>query len=144
MQFTIKKTNITLSLSLEQFINRKIANLERLLEPGLIATPSRYKKSLIRASLEIGKPSRRHRKDSICYAELQLRLPGKSFRTESYNWDLKLAVNEVHAEMQRKLKEYKEKWIARSRRKRRALKRSLRFANGAALPKGKRVREEAF
>jgi len=134
MQITVKRTNIEISSSLEKFAEEEIASLEKFISPKLIARSLQGKKALLRASLEIAKSPRYHSKDSMYYAELQINLPGKILRTESCNWNLKLAILDVRNKMQRKLKAYKEGLIARSKRRQRVLKRKLRFARGAMVP----------
>ncbi len=59
--------------------------------------------------VEIGKTTSHHQKGDIFRAEAQMRFPGKSLRAESKRDDLKLAITEIKDELQRELKQYKEK-----------------------------------
>ncbi len=110
MKIIIQATNFKLNGALNDFIDEKIGDLER----GL----GRADSEAVEARIEIGKPSEHHKKGDIFYAEVNLKMPGKLLRATSENWDLRIAITEVKDEIQRQIRKYKEKMIAKSRRPR--------------------------
>jgi len=150
MKIIIKTKNITLSPALQEFIEEKINSLEKFLN---IFGEEKYLnhffskgKPKIEAWVEVGKETQHHRKGKIFRAECQLRLPGKSIRSESNSKDLRMAVCEVKDELQRELKRYKNKITAKKKRESRTFKKSLKLAKAAQTvrKKGARVREEGI
>jgi len=110
MKIIVQATNFKLNKALSTFINEKIGDLER----GLGKADS----EAVEARVEIGKPSGHHKKGDIFYAEINLKMPGKLLRATSENWDLRIAITEVKDELQRQIRKYKEKMIAKNRRSR--------------------------
>ena len=92
MKIVIKATNIKLTSALHQYIEEKINSLEEFLK-------------IVEAWVEVGKETRHHRKGPFFRAECQMRLPGKSIRSEARQKDLRLAIDEVKDELQRELKQ---------------------------------------
>jgi len=110
MRIIIKATNIELTRSLRDFIEEKIGELEKFLEDILKKIDVLDgRKPRAEAFVEIGKPSRHHRKGDVFYAECQIPLPGKGVRSEAEGEDLMMAIVEVKDELQRLLKKYKGK-----------------------------------
>ena len=101
MDIIIKATNIQLTPYIKKYVDTKIGSLARFLK--------RIEPSLLIARVEVGKPSRHHKKGNVFYAEVSLQLPGKALRAQAQNWDLHLAIDEIKNEMQRQIKDYKEK-----------------------------------
>lgn len=125
MKIVIKTTNIKLNRALENFIERKINDLEKF---SKIFLPKKYfdgyyRKGKPRAEawVEIGKTTLHHRTGPFFRAECQMRLPGKSLRSEALAKDLRQAIVEVKDELQRQLKQYKNKLITKTRKKQRRL-----------------------
>jgi len=112
MKIIIKSKNLELSPALEGFINEKINSLEKFLQ--IFKNKNYYGdffgkgKPKAEVWVEIEKNTH-HKKGEIFRAEIQMRLPGKSLRAEATSADLKLSINGIKDEMQRELKEYKEK-----------------------------------
>jgi ribosome-associated translation inhibitor RaiA len=75
-----------------------------------------------------------------------MRLPGKSLRSEACSGDLRLAITEVKDELQRQLKQYKNKITAKTKRGQRKRKKSLHLSSLAKfqIKKGQRIREEGI
>jgi putative sigma-54 modulation protein len=110
MKIIVQATNFKLDKALHDFIDEKIGDLERAL--GSADNES------VEARVEIGKPSGHHKKGDVFYAEVNLKMPGKLLRATSENWDLRLAITEVKDDLQRQIRKYKEKVIAKNRRPR--------------------------
>lgn len=113
MKIVIKATGIKLNRALKTYIQEKIGGLEKFVE---IFQEKKYYngffgkgKPRVEAWVEIGRTTRHHYKGPVFRAEVQMRLPGKSLRAEAVREDLKLAIVEVKDELQRELKEYKER-----------------------------------
>ena len=124
MKIIIKTTNIKLNRALENFIEKKINDLEKFSKIfHKKYFDGYYGKGKPRAEawVEIGKTTSHHRKGPFFRAECQMRLPGKSLRSEALAKDLRQAVVEVKDELQRQLKQYKNKFIAKARKKQRRL-----------------------
>lgn len=132
MKVTILTKNIKLTPALKYFTESKINDLEKFSgilnrdyfggeadKTNLLYFDEYYGKGKPRteAWVEISKTTRHHKKGPFFRAECQLRLPGKSLRAEAEKERLKLAIVEVKDELQRQLKQYKEK-IAEKQKKR--------------------------
>lgn len=150
MKIIIKATNIKLNQALKDFVETKINDLEKF---SKIFESEKYfngffgkGKPKAEAWVEIGKVTLRHRKGPFFRAECQIRLPGKSLRSEASSRDLRLAISEVKDELQRQLKQYKNKLIAKTRRGERKLKKAFRLSPAAKfrIKKGQRIREEGI
>ena len=139
MKINILTKNIKLTPALKDFIEEKINPLEKFAKvPPLFpaqkinsSTGSQIKKYTdanskifnkkgagprVEAWIEIRKETLHHKKGPFFWAECQMRFPGKSIRSTARAENLELAVNEVKDELQRELKEYKEKFMAKEKR----------------------------
>lgn len=106
-------------------------------------------KPRIEAWVEVGKESLHHQKPERSegaemkhqlqrqgpwfYVECQIRFPKRSLRSVARRKDLKLAITEVKDELQRQLKQYKEKFRAETKRGARVLKKELKISPLARL-----------
>lgn len=149
MKIVIRTKNINLTEALRNFVQKEIESLEKFAE--ILQAESKYfngflgkGKPRVEAWLELTRETQHHRKGDIFRAECQMRLPGRSIRAEALSEDLKTAIIEVKDKLQRALKEYKEKKIAKTKRGTRAFKKDLKLVPEAKLParKGERIREE--
>lgn len=98
MLIQIESKNIKLDDALIVWVRNKIGGLEKFLK--------KINPSLAEARVEIGKPSKHHRKGEVWYAETNLKLPGRLLRATSTAKDLRTAVNQVKDELQRQIKKY--------------------------------------
>lgn len=149
MKIVIKTTNIELTPSLKELIEEEINSLERF---SKILQDEKYYdhffgkgKPRIEAWVEVGKTTRHHKKGDVFRAEAQMRFPKKSLRSEAVAKNLRQAITEVKDELQRQLKQYKEK-IPKSltRRRQRVLKKELKITKGARFYRKGRIREEGI
>lgn len=124
MKVVIKTKNLRLTKTLKSFVEEKVNSLEKFLKIFQSAEHFNHffgkGKPRIEAWVEIGKISLHHKKGPYFWAECQMRLPGKSLRSTAKSNDLKLAITEIKDELQRELKEYKEKIIDKTKRRQRA------------------------
>lgn len=112
MKIVIKTTGIKLNQAIKNFIEEKINDLEKFSEIFGEKYFNGYfgkGKPRVESWVEVGKITRHHQKGPIFRAECQMRFPGKSLRAEVVSKNLKSAIVEVKDELQRQLKQYKEK-----------------------------------
>lgn len=146
MKIIIKATNLKLTPALEQYIREKINSLEKFSKT--LETEKYYDSFLtkgkprVEAWVEIGKTTLHHRKGSVFFAECQMRFPKKSLRSTAEGKDLKLAMTEVKDELQRELKQYKNKLAAQTKRRARISKKELKLSPQARFYRKGRIREE--
>jgi len=120
VKIVIKTKNLRLPKAIKNFIEEKINSLEKFLK---IFGKEYYNhffgrgKPRVEAWIEVGKETFHHKKGPYFWAECQIRLPGKSLKSTAISKDLKLAITEVKDELQRELKEYKEKIIDKTKKK---------------------------
>jgi len=149
MKIIIKTTNLKLNQALKNFIEEKVNSLEKFSEifqqkyfNGFFGKG----KPRVEAWVEIGKTTLHHQKGPFFRAECQMKFPGRSLRATALSRDLRLAVTEVKDELQRQLKQYKNKLTAKTFRRQRRFKKSLRLHPSAKfkIRKGARIREEGI
>lgn len=134
MKVTIKTTNLKLSPGVKKVIEEKIATLDKFI---------RHIDTSVDGFIEVALETRHHKKGKIYYAEANIKVPGKIISSEAREKNIYRAIDEIKDELQRLLKEYKKRKIAKRERAIRALKRKSRYLS---LPreeeKGKRIRQE--
>lgn len=116
MPISIKTTNLEITPSLNSYIEKKIGSLIKFLK--------QYDSSVIETTVEIGKPSQHHKHGNVYYAEVNINLPGQFIRANINAADVYSAIDGVRDELQRQIKENKEKTITRNRRKERSFKKA--------------------
>jgi len=125
MIIKIKATNIELTEELSQWVEEKVGDLKKPL--GKFGEDSFDKgKDKIEVWVEIGRTSRHHKKGDIYRAEIQLYLPKKHLRAVSKSIDLRAAVIEARDELDREIRKYKGRRIARARKWARKAKQTAR------------------
>jgi len=87
--------------------------------------------------VEIEKTTSHHSKGKVFRAEVQIRLPKGTIRAESTQDDLRVASVEFKNQLQRAIKQYKEKNKAIKGRKVKKLKELFRFSSSARFKKKK-------
>lgn len=107
MKITVKGTNIKLSDSIYEYIQKKIDTLDKFVQN---VNP-------VEGWVEVEKLNRPKETSDVFRAEAQVKLPGVSgIRAEASEWDLHTAIDRVKDDLQRQLKRYKRKMIAKRRR----------------------------
>lgn len=148
MKIIIKTKNLRLTPTLKELIEEKIGSLEKFLE---IFQEEKYYnhflgkgKPRVEAWVEIKKITLHHQKGLFFRTECQMRLPGRSIRSESVSENLSLAITEVKDKLQRELKEYKEKIADLTKRRTRVSKKELKLAKEVRVYRNERIREEGI
>ncbi|MDP1538850.1 MAG: ribosome-associated translation inhibitor RaiA [bacterium] len=139
MKIVIKTKNLKLDRSLENFIEEKINDLEKYFDSFFGKG-----KPKVEAWVEIGKETMHHKKGPFFRTECQIQLPRKDIRAESISENLYLSINEVKDELQRELKNYKNKMTAKMKRGARVLKKEIHLSPEARLYRKGRIREEGI
>ena len=146
MKINILTKNIKLTPALKNFVEEKINSLEKFAK--ILQNKQYYNhffgkgKPRVEVWIEIGKETRHHKKGPFFWAECQMRFPKKSLRSIAKGKNLELAINEVKDELQRELKEYKEKIIVKEKRGARIFKKGLKLSPRARFYRKGRIREE--
>ena len=149
MKIVIKTKHIELSEALRDWISKKLEPLEKFEKIFQEEYHDHFfgkGKPRVELWLEVGKTTRHHRKGPFFFAEAQMRFPKKSIRSTAASKNLRQAITEVKDELQREIKEYREKIRARYERGAREFKREIKVAEGAKVKrkKGERIREEGL
>lgn len=148
MKIVIKTTNIQLTTSLKEYIQEKINSLEKFAK--MFQKEEYFNhffgkgKPRVEAWVEVGKETLHHKKGPFFFAECQMRFPKQSIRSTARAENLKLAINEVKDELQRKLKQFKEKLKAQTERRTRILEKELKLAKEARFYRKGRIKEEGI
>jgi len=144
MKVVITTKNVELAPVLKDFITRKISSLEKFSE---LFQPKKYfdgffgkGKPRIEAWVEIAKTTLRHKKGPIFRVECQMRFPGKSLRSETRSEDLRIAIVQIKDELQRQMKQYKNKIMAKTKRGSLEFKKSLHLSHSVRF-KIKKLKE---
>ena len=101
MRITLHAKNLDLTPSIKAFVEGKIGSVSKFLKPA--------EDSLAEAQVEVGKPSRHHRSGFVYYAEVNLKIGSRFFRAVVEHLDLHTAIDLARDEIERQIKEYKEK-----------------------------------
>jgi putative sigma-54 modulation protein len=134
MKVVIKATKVKLTPEIKNFIEEQINSLEKF-SKGI------FGKNYYNGFLRKGKPRAeakveiKGKERGFYYVECNLNFPKRLIRSESLKKDLKSAIYEVKDELQREIKEYKEKFFEKFKRGARKLKRELKIAEEAKRKK---------
>lgn len=131
LKLNIKGTNLKLTPEIYSYIEDKIGNLDKFIEKP---------DPVVQAWVEIGISTKHHQTGDIYRAEIQIRLPKKGVRAESFGKDVFTAIDAARDELQEELKKYKEKQEAVYKRSARALKKIFRFSRLAQLWRKGRIK----
>ena len=119
MQIDIKETDIKLGEALKEWIVKEILKLEKfkdLLKDELWkVAPSQKEKSKVHVWVEVGKSTFHHKEGKVYRAEIQIRLPKKSFRAVVLNDDLRIAVTNARKKIERQISDFKDLLVDREK-----------------------------
>ncbi|MBI2635466.1 MAG: ribosome-associated translation inhibitor RaiA [Parcubacteria group bacterium] len=116
MRINIKTTNFNLTPAIQTYLEEKLNSLNKFLPND----------ESISADVELGKTTRHHQKGDIFVAEINLALPGYLIRVIAQEWDLRVAIDRAKDELQRKIKDNKEKNISLYKKGARMFKKLLK------------------
>ncbi len=101
MEIIFKTKEFVLTPSTEDYIHKKLENLEKFL--------SGFGEELTKIEVELGRTTSRHRTGDIFRAEINLSVGSKLFRVESEQDDLFAAIDEVRDDLEQEIKKFKTK-----------------------------------
>jgi ribosomal subunit interface protein len=101
MKIILKATNLDISPSISKYVDEKIGGLDKFLE--------KFDSEIVETRVEVGKITRGQRQGDIFRAEVNLRIGGYLIRVEETEESLSAAIDLVKDELQRKIREYKDK-----------------------------------
>ncbi len=101
MKIILHGKNLDLTPSVKAFVEGKIDSISKFLKPA--------ESSLAEARVEIAKPSKHHRSGFVYYAEVNLKIGSRFFRAVAEHLDLHTAIDLARDEIERQIKEYKER-----------------------------------
>lgn len=108
MRYNIKTTDFELTPAIKEYINKKIAHLDKYVKPGQEESMMCY--------IEIGKTTNHHKSGDIFRSEFTIHMGGQSVRAESSQEDLYSSLDKVTEEAQRGLTSFKGKKTSLIRR----------------------------
>jgi len=101
MKNNIKVTDFSLTPSISEYLDKKLAHLDRFVSPE--------QKEEVMCYIELGKTTNHHKTGDLFKAEFTVHIGGKSFRATSEKDDLFSAIDIVNDEMAEELRSYKSK-----------------------------------
>ncbi len=108
MKHNIKATNTFLTPALTEYLEKKLARLDKFISPEDMEATMCY--------AEIGKSSKHHKNGDIFVAEYNIFVGGKGLRAKKEEFDLYSAIDLVTDEMENELRSYKTKKVSLIRR----------------------------
>ena len=149
MKIIIRTKNLKLTSALRQYLKEKINSLDKFAK--IFQEKEKYfngfygkGKPRVEAWVEISKTTQHHQKGPYFRAEIQMRLPRKSLRATAKEKNLKLAIVQIKDELQRQLKQYKNKLESLTKRRQRTLKKEFHLSPQARFYRKGRIREEGI
>ena len=100
MKTQIKATNIKLTSNISNHLDKKLAALEKLIDP---------KDTSVLCSVEVEKTSERHKRGELFRSEIKLHIAGATFYAEATEENLFDAIDETKAQMTKEITRYKDK-----------------------------------
>ncbi len=149
MKVTIKTTNITLSDSLSDYIEKKIGFLEKFVGDFLAKgkdaeNPIEQRKGRVEVLVNVGRESAGVKK-GLYFSKAQVVIPGeKNVIAETTSGDLLKAIDELKDDLCGQLTAIKKKDVSVTERKTRKLKKDISLDEGARFYRKGRIREEGF
>ena len=116
MRVKIKATNIKISTEVEDYAYQKLTYLERFLPEA------KNEPDLVIAEIELGKPSKHHKKGDVFYCELNLSIGKRLLRSSNFGRSITEAIDKVQEDIERKVRKEKEKSREGIRRRRKLMR----------------------
>lgn len=104
----VHANSIELTPAIRNYVEEKVGLIEKILSPE--------ENKLTEARVEIGKPSRHHYSGAVFYSEINLNMGRRFLRAESSHEDLYTAINSTRGDIERQIRKYKTKLLAKRRK----------------------------
>lgn len=100
MNTTIKATNFDLTPAVSDYIDKKVAAIEKLVDVDDTAA---------KCAVEVGKPSKHHQTGNVFYAEFNVTVAGGRFRATAQEGTIYAAIDKAKDDVARELRRHKKK-----------------------------------
>lgn len=100
MKINIKATDITLTPAIEEYLDKKLESVEKLINKN---------DSGVMCDIEVGRTTHHHKTGDVFRAEINLQTEGKTFYASAEKDDLYAAIDEMKDEIKHKLSSFKTK-----------------------------------
>jgi ribosomal subunit interface protein len=90
--------------AIKNYVEKEMAHLNKFVNPADKELPMCY--------VEIGKTTNHHKKGELFKSEFTVHIGGKSFRVESHEEDLYMALDKATEQMTEELKSFKDKKVS--------------------------------
>jgi len=100
MRINIKATDISLTPPIDNYINKKLKSIEKLINK---------KDTGVLCDIEVGRTTHHHKSGDVFRAEINLQTEGKTFYASSEKDDLYAAIDEMKDQVKNELLSYKTK-----------------------------------
>ncbi|MCH7530038.1 ribosome-associated translation inhibitor RaiA [Patescibacteria group bacterium] len=100
MHINIKATHITLTPEASEYLDKRLASLEKLVDPNDTSAM---------ADVEVGKTTMHHQSGDVFRAEINIRTAGKQFRAVAEEGTLYSAIDKARDEILREMRRNKQK-----------------------------------
>ena len=136
MNIHTKSTSFTMSQSIENYLNKKLKTIKKLLP---------YVKGKHEVWVELSKTTRHHHKGNYFEAKIDIILKNRTIHAEERSESIFSAIDKMEIRIIRELKHYKDKFFAKERRQARTWKAITHFSPLAFVKrKGGRNKEEGI
>lgn len=109
MKIAIKATNITLTDSLKDHVNKKFLAVDRIIK-GLET------KGEVLLKIELALTTKHHNKGSVYYVECTLDLPGNVIRIEQNDEDMHSAIDKAQGRLKAEAEQFKKRINTKDRK----------------------------
>ena len=99
MNINIKATNIELTSSVNDYVNKRLSSIEKFVKEG----------EDIAIYVEVGKTTNHHKQGDVFRAEISIEISGNKFYTFSEKEDLYVAIDDAKEEIIRQIKNNKDR-----------------------------------
>lgn len=117
MNIHTKATNLTITPDIQDYLDKKMTSLDRLIDPN---------DTSVSCQVELSKTTNHHKSGDVFRAEINLRKDGKQFRAVSEQESIMAAMDEAKDEIVRELSSFKSKQMTMMRRGGAAIKSMMR------------------
>lgn len=102
MKISIKSTGFTLTPSINQYIEKRLGAISKLLK-------KQEEEGSVEMRVEVARTTRHHKKGEVYKAEVNLKIPGKLLRAAKDDEDLMVAIDEIANTLRLEVEKYKSK-----------------------------------
>ncbi len=102
MKYTTKATDMALSASVEEYVGKKMAALDKI---------AAHFDGMVKAEVEVGRTTRHHRTGDVFRVEIMIHVKKKDLRAEATGKTVLEAMDKAQEDMRTELERFKEKSV---------------------------------